>query len=128
MLYGRFSAAFPFDQWWFWVAAVLFSLAVGIAVFFLIRPKKAIRRPIEDATIQTLIAHLGGIANVTEADKDGARLRFTVRSVEACNLGALRDHGAMGVFVSGNNVKFMLPSESDRLVETIRSAKRGEPQ
>jgi phosphotransferase system IIB component len=128
MRIGPILAVFPFDQWWFWTAAAGFSIAVGVAVFLLARPKKPVLRPIEDGAIQTFIRHLGGIDNLTDAAKDGARLRFGVRSVEACDLNALRDDGAMGVFVSGNNIKFMLTSDADRLVETVRSAKRGEAQ
>ncbi len=128
MLFGRLAAVFPFDQWWLWTAAACFSLAVGTAVFLLVRPKKTGLRPIEDGMVQTMIRHLGGIGNLIEAAKDGARLRFTVQSVDACDLNALRDDGAMGVFVSGNNVKFMITSDADRLVETIRSAKRGDSQ
>jgi len=116
----------PFTQWYFWVLAVLGSAAIGVLVFWLIRPKKTVIRPIDDLVIDATIVRLGGIANLLQADKDGARLKFTVKNVDHCDLAALRDNGAMGVFVSGNVVKFMLTSDADRLISRIKEQKSEE--
>jgi phosphotransferase system IIB component len=120
------AAESPFSLWYFWVLAVLGSGAVGVLFFFLIRPKKPILRPVNDAFIDSTILRLGGMDNLLRADQDGARLKFTVKNLDHCDLNALRDNGAMGIFVSGNVVKFMLTTDADKLISRIQEHLAGE--
>lgn len=107
--------------------AALGVVALGILILFLLRGKRRpVSRPVDVAGIETMVKNLGGIENITGASLDGARLKFTVQNVDRCDLAALRGGGALGIFVSGNAVKFMLTTDSDRVVDRINAMKKGE--
>lgn len=115
---------------WSWLILLGFLAALaglGALILILLRRRKpSVSRPVDESAIDAVVSRLGGIGNILEASLDGARLKFTVRNVDACDLTALRGGGALGIFVSGNAVKFMLTGDSDRVVDRIHAMKKGE--
>jgi phosphotransferase system IIB component len=101
-------------------------VVAGILLFLIFRPKKPKVRAVSDAVIEGIIRNLGGIGNITHAAQDGARLKFTIVDLDKCHLNEIREQGAVGVFVSGNAVKFMLASNADHLIGRINELKEGE--
>lgn len=115
-----------FQSWLFWVLAILGSCIIGIVIAFVLLPKKQKIRPVSDETIAGIIKNLGGIQNIKDVAQDGARIKFVIHDLDQCNLNEIRLLGAVGVFVSGNAVKFMLVNNADRLIEEIHLLKKGE--
>ncbi len=115
---------------WSWLivlGSVVILAGSGALILILLRRKKTpVSRPVDESAIDALVSRLGGIGNILEASLDGARLKFTVRNVDACDLTGLRCGGALGIFVSGNAVKFMLTGDSDRVVDRSHAMKKGE--
>lgn len=121
------AAALTSHFWLILGVAVLGVAGLGIViVFLLLRTRRPVSRPVDESGMETMIKNLGGLENITGVSLDGARLKFTVRNVDRCDLPALRGGGALGIFVSGNAVKFMLTADSDRVVDRINAMKKGE--
>ena len=113
---------------------IYIGIAIGVvALFFIIlsiynskkRPKKTLIL-IDDKTINDMILHLGGIGNIVQASKDGARLSFKVRSTSKCNLTVIKESGALGIFVTGTTIKMMFPYDATPLIQYINQLLRGE--
>lgn len=115
-----------FESWIFWVAAILGSCIIGFVIAFVLLPKKQKIRPLSDETIAGILKNLGGVENIKDVAIDGARIKFVIHNLDLCNLNEIRNLGAVGVFVSGNAVKFMLTNNADHLIEEIQLLKKGE--
>ncbi len=107
-----------------YVALVLALVAVIVVLFIAYKYKTTKIQPMSEEAIQYCLEHLGGMDNIILADHDGARIRFQVKQVSKCDLVAIKDLGALGIFVSGNNIKMMFPFDAMALLTTIQTAKR----
>lgn len=106
------------------VAIVLALIAVIVVVFIAYKYKTTKIKPMSEEAIQYCLEHLGGMDNILLADHDGSRIRFQVKQVSKCDLVAIKDLGALGIFVSGNNIKMMFPFDAMALLTTIQTAKK----
>ena len=112
-------------QWYYWALLCVVLTGLSVIVFLVLKKKHPKIRTISDELIDDLLKHLGGIDNIAAATQDGARLKFTIVDVDRCQLDQIRNLGAVGIFVSGNQVKFMLPSNAERLIHHINELKKG---
>jgi len=74
---------------------------------------------------EKVVENLGGIVNIVTASLDGSRVKFQIKDIEVTKLDAFKEIGATGVFISGNNVKMVLPFNAQTLVDKINSDKSG---
>ncbi len=109
----------------FWWPVILFIVAsVIILKIFLLKPQK----PGEvdgSYLIDEILKSLGGIANLTDVSLDGSRLKFSLKEVELAKLETFKEMGATGVFISGKNVKMVLPYNMENIVKKIKSEING---
>jgi len=117
----------PWILWVLWVSIGVFLIG-GLILFFVLRKQRRqiINKPLDEEIITGFICNLGGIANIQLASQDGARLKFTVIDIDKCNLQAIRNLGAMGIFVSENIIKMMVPINADCLIARINQNKKEE--
>ncbi|MDD3842392.1 MAG: hypothetical protein WC088_04145 [Candidatus Izemoplasmatales bacterium] len=117
----------PWILWVLWVSIGVFLIG-GLILFFVLRKQRRqiINKPLDEEIITGFICNLGGIANIQLASQDGARLKFTVIDIDKCNLEAIRNLGAMGIFVSENIIKMMVPINADCLIARINQNKKEE--
>lgn len=109
----------------FWWPVILFIVAVIIIVrIALLKPQK---KGEVDGTylIDEILRNLGGIENLTDINLDGSRLKFSLKEIELANLQAFKEIGATGVFISGKNVKMVLPYNMENIVVKIKSDLNG---
>lgn len=109
----------------FWWPVILFIVAVIIIVrIALLKPQK---KGEVDGTylIDEILRNLGGIENLTDINLDGSRLKFSLKEIELTNLQAFKEIGATGVFISGKNVKMVLPYNMENIVVKIKSDLNG---
>jgi phosphotransferase system IIB component len=109
----------------FWWPVILFVVAVIIIVrIALLKPQKKGK---VDGTylIDEILRNLGGIENLTDINLDGSRLKFSLKEIELANLQAFKEIGATGVFISGKNVKMVLPYNMENIVVKIKSDLNG---
>jgi phosphotransferase system IIB component len=107
-----------------WVALIFGLVAVIVFIFIAFKYKKTEIKPMSQDAIEYVITSLGGNSNLVSADSDGQRLRFTVKNVSSCDLVAIKDLGASGIFVSGNQVKLMFPFDATQLIISIQQLKK----
>lgn len=105
-------------------------VALGIAIFIgaylayrLLFSKKARLPELTQEEINAYLATLGGIDNIKSVQHDGSRLRFEVKNLKLCDYQGLKNLGAAGIFVSGQQVKFMLKDKAQALKAGIDSIK-----
>jgi phosphotransferase system IIB component len=105
-------------------------VALGIAIFIgvylayrLLFSKKARLPELTQEETDAYLATLGGIDNIKSVQLDGSRLRFEVRNLKLCDYQGLKNLGAAGIFVSGQQVKFMLKDKAQALKTGIDSIK-----
>lgn len=103
----------------YWWPVILFLVAIFVIVkIMLMQPKT---KNSEDGLNYTLdiINYLGGLDNIVKASLDGSRVKFQVREIEVVNLEGFKEIGATGIFISGTNVKMVLPFKSQGIVDKI---------
>ncbi|MFA5036820.1 MAG: hypothetical protein WC479_06560 [Candidatus Izemoplasmatales bacterium] len=110
----------PWIMWVMWVSIGVFIVG-GLILFFSLRAqrRRIMDKPLDTEIITGFIRNLGGIANIQQASQDGARLKFNVIDIEKCNLDAIRDLGALGIFVTGNTIKLMYPGNAMSVIDGI---------
>ncbi len=96
-------------------ASVLIAILIGIKK----KPNQKAEVPIDASMIVTIIDHLGGLDNISDASQEGARLNIKVNDVKRCDLESIKKLGALGIFVSGKAIKFILPTNTQPLVDYI---------
>ena len=107
------------NNYW-WPIALFLAAAFVIVKILLMRPrKKADVNSLQYA--EEIVNNLGGLDNIILASIDGSRVKFQVREIESANLDAFKAIGATGVFISGKNVKMVLPFDAKDLVDKINS-------
>lgn len=97
-------------------AALLFGL-FGYLTFRANQSPKT--TDLSESLIQSLIAQFGGLTNILKANIVGNRVSVTVKNPRLAQLEALKEAGALGIFVSGNQIKLMFPFDASMLVERI---------
>lgn len=109
----------------YWWPVILFLVSLMIIVkIMLMQPKKKV--DIDSSEYKDeVINNLGGIDNVINASLDGSRVKFQIKEIELANLEAFKTMGATGVFISGKNVKMVLPFNAKNLVDSINSVING---
>jgi phosphotransferase system IIB component len=107
------------NNYWWPVILFLASLIIIIKIM-LIQPQK---KSSVDGSRHTdeIIVNLGGIDNIESVGLDGNRIKFSLKEIESANLQAFKDLGATGVFISGKNVKMVLPFSTKPIVDKINS-------
>jgi phosphotransferase system IIB component len=112
------------DTWVFYLIVGAVVISAGVGVFFILRKPAVKTKVLSNEIIEEIIRNLGGIPNISKVSQDGARMKFEVADVNLCHLDDLRLNGAVGVFVSGHAVKFILANKADRLIEQISEMKK----
>jgi len=113
-----------FNFWWLFISLIF--IIVLITVFLLMRkPKRQIVESIKDSDVQPFIDSYGGLSNIKHATLEGKRLKVQLNDVEKANLSQFKSLGATGIFVSGKNVKMVLPYDMQKLVNQINENKNG---
>jgi len=105
------------QNYWWPVILFVFSVAVIIKVLLNKAPKKS--KVDTSKYLEEVVKNLGGIDNINQAALDGTRVKFQLKEIEVANLEAFKDMGATGVFISGKNVKMVLPFDAKDLVDKI---------
>ena len=105
------------QNYWWPVILFVFSVAVIIKVLLNKAPKKS--KVDTSKYLEEVVKNLGGIDNINQANLDGTRVKFQLKEIEVANLEACKDMGATGVFISGKNVKMVLPFDAKDLVDKI---------
>lgn len=67
----------------------------------------------------TILAALGGVANIVEIEPCTTRLRSEVHDTGAVDVAALRAAGAHGVMISGHVVQVVIGPDVDVLASDI---------
>lgn len=107
------------NNYW-WPIALFIAAAFVIVKILLMRPRKKVDvNSLQYA--EEIVNNLGGLDNIMLAAIDGSRVKFQVREIESANLDAFKAIGATGVFISGKNVKMVLPFDAKDLVDKINS-------
>ncbi len=109
----------------FWWPVILFIVALFIIIkIFLLKPQRPEK---VDGSYLTdeILKSLGGIGNLTDISLDGSRLKFTLKEVDLITLETFKEMGATGVFISGKNVKMVLPYNMEKIVKIIKSEING---
>lgn len=107
------------NNYW-WPIALFLASAFIIAKIVLMKPRKKAEVDTSDF-IEQIVDNLGGLDNIILASVEGSRVKFQIREIESANLEAFRAIGATGVFISGTNVKMVLPFDAKDLVNKINS-------
>jgi phosphotransferase system IIB component len=109
---------FKYNIWWLFIVLVLL-----VCVILLLRlknkPKKMTMAQVEDESIDEYIKAYGGITNIRKAELDGRRLKISVIKVDDINLDELKALGATGIFITGQNIKMVLPYDMQKLVDKL---------
>jgi phosphotransferase system IIB component len=103
----------------YWWPVLLFLVAIIVIVRILLMQPKT--KSDEDGLKYTtdVTSYLGGLENIIRASIDGNRVKFQVREVEAVNIEGFKEIGATGIFISGTNVKMVLPFNAQGIVDKI---------
>jgi len=109
----------------YWWPVILFLIGLFVILrILLIHPR--VKEEVEEKDyFEEVVKNLGGILNIVTASLDGSRVKFQIIDIEVTNLDAFKEMGATGVFISGNNVKMVLPFNARTLVDKINSYKSG---
>lgn len=112
---------FKYNIWWL---GILFVLLIVVVLLFRLnkKPKKTIRNEVNDESLNHYIDAYGGIDNIKQADLDGRRLKVSIKKLETLDLDAFKSLGATGIFISGHNIKMVLPYDMQKLVNKINDS------
>ena len=72
--------------------------------------------------------NFGGVDNIVSISLEGNRLKCTLKEIGLTNLEGFKEIGAKGVFVTGRNVKMILPYDMEDVVRQINSQINGGKQ
>lgn len=109
-----------------WILILAAAVLFGAALAFLLRckaiAKSASQRP---ETSDALFLALGGLENCLSASAEGSRVRVALKDLSKADLEELRRLGGLGLFVSGNTVKWTMSPIPQGFVDAVNQAKGG---
>jgi len=119
----RFQAGWLLSNWW-WVLPGF--LGVLLVIIYLVNVlKKVADKPATDTVkLDRIIEKLGGLDNISEASREGNRLKFLMKELKKCDLVAIKNDGVSGIFVAGKQVKFQFPEAPEELLKRIEEGKK----
>ncbi|QWC00471.1 hypothetical protein KHQ88_02560 [Mycoplasmatota bacterium] len=109
---------FKYNFWWLLIVFVLLFV-LYLVIRLQKQPSKKVEKPVEDEKIDEFIKCYGGIKNIKQASIDGRRLKVSLVNVDNADLEQFKSLGATGIFISGNNIKMVLPYDMNKLVNKI---------
>ena len=109
----------------YWWPVILFVIGLFVILRILLIKPKGKEEVEEKDHFEEVVKNLGGLLNIVTASRDGSRVKFQIKDIDITNLDAFKEMGATGVFISGNNVKMVLPFNAQTLVDKINSYKSG---
>lgn len=107
-----------YQLWWLFIVIVLVVIAV-LLIKLLKKPKSLKVEAIDNSKVNDFINSYGGTHNIISAELDGRRLKIKAKNIENINIDELKTLGASGIFISGDNIKMVLPYNMQKLVDTI---------
>lgn len=105
----------------YWWPVILFLVALVVIIKLVVMQPKVKKQVTTVDKSEVVIEFLGGIANINKASLDGNRIKFQVKDIDIVRLEGFKELGASGIFVSGNNVKMVLPFSAQMTVDKINS-------
>ncbi len=112
----------------YWWPAILFLAALFFVVkIILIKPQTKPNKS-HYSNIDSVIMNFGGVDNIVSISLEGNRLKCTLKEIGLTNLEGFKEIGAKGVFVTGRNVKMILPYDMEDVVRQINSQINGGKQ
>ena len=108
-------------QDYFWLIIIVAVVLTAIITYSIYhrKPKKMKQIPVEDEKIQAFIECYGGLDNIDSIELDGRRLKLQLNHVDLVDIDRFKSLGATGIFISGNQVKMVLPYDMQKLVDYI---------
>lgn len=109
-------------QTYFWVLIIVAVVLVAVIVYFIYhrKPKQNVQVLLEDEKIDEFIECYGTMKNINNAELDGRRLKLTLKDIKKVNLERFNTLGATGIFITGNQIKMVLPYDMQKLVDYIK--------
>ena len=111
-------------QNYLWILIVIILIGVVIVIWKAPKPKQKTPPSISNESMDVLIRFFGGIDNIISCTIEGSRLTIVSKDVTRVSLSAIKELGAMGLFVSGNQVKLMFPFSADPFVTYVNHLKK----
>lgn len=105
----------------YWWPVILFLVALVVILKLVMMQPKASKKITTVDKSEEVIPYLGGIDNIIKASLDGNRVKFQVKDIDIVMLEGFKELGASGIFISGNNVKMVLPFSAQMTVDKINS-------
>ena len=99
----------------FWWPLILLVIIILVFFYFLAKRHKPQEKE-EIVDYETLLLALGGRDNISKMSLEGNRTKFTLVDLELIQEEGLKDLGATGIFISGKNIKMILPFPTEALV------------
>lgn len=109
-----------FSENYWAVGGLFFVIGAVLAYLFSSKPKKKTQQPIEDEKIIAFIESYGGMENIKVVELDGRRLKLQLNQIDLLDLERFKSLGATGIFITGNQVKMVLPYDMNKLVDYIK--------
>ena len=108
-------------QDYFWLIIIVAVVLIAIATYLIYhrKPKKIKQIPVEDEKIQSFVECYGGLENIDFIELDGRRLKLQLNQIDLVDIERFKSLGATGIFISGNQVKMVLPYDMQKLVDYI---------
>ena len=105
----------------YWWPVILFSIIL-LVIVRLVAVKPKAKPEIDDSKIiEEIINNIGGYKNIIAISNEGRRIKFQVKDISLVDTDLFKSMGAIGVFISGNNVKMALPFDVNEIVNKINS-------
>ena len=124
IFFGDIATWFKYNFWWLLIVLVLIIVTISF-IRLQKKPKKVVSKPIEDEQMISFIECYGGFNNIRNASLDGRRLKVELIKIDNMDVERFKTLGATGIFISGNNVKMVLPYDMKKLVEKINEEING---
>ncbi len=119
-LNGLISLSWFSENYIFFVLLLIVIVTLGI-VF--LSPKKQPEEAVDMDLVKETISCFGGYDNIAAVSVEGSRTKIAVKDLQKCELESLKKIGATGIFVTGNQIKLVLPFSSDVIVKEFNSRK-----
>lgn len=108
------------DYDWIIIIATIVFVLIVVLIIKKKAPKIKIQAPIEDEKIQSFIECYGGLENIVKVELDGRRLKLLLNQMDIVDIERFKSLGATGIFISGKQIKMVLPYDMKKLVDFIK--------